>query len=435
MRACSINNELVRMISPETDPKFSKAFDCIALEMAIGVAETLCQTAKWNADGTLCHWQGSTVLDPDSEFPRSVTRDLEGDLYNGTAGIALFLSDLSRLHKDTRLMQTARGAIRFAFRWAGADAFPLGVYAGRPGLLYLAQHMDDAFKSLVPASFEDEIFVRIEAMLSNRKPMLLDLFNGAAGAVLVLLRAGSRGVDLAARLGEEICARADWRDDHCSWDSKEACGLQAEPLSGLSHGASGIALALLRLFAATGDEEFLVTARGAYAYEDTLFEPVLNNWLDVRFVETVEDARRMQRAAPAWCHGAPGIALSRMEACLLDGECAGQYAPMLDNAIVSTQRMLQTALEDDGYDASLCHGVAGLCGILDLLGRGLGQVELREVARASMTRLIQQHMNLVFPSGIFDRSPSPSLMLGTAGIGYGLLRLRENGERDSLLLP
>jgi len=429
-----MDNELVRMISPETEPKPSMAFDNTALETAMRLAETLCRTAKWNADETLCHWQGSTVLDADSEFPRSVTRDLDGDLYNGTAGIALFLSDVARHHPDARLMQTTRGAIRFSFRWASPDAFPLGVYAGRPGLLYLAQHLDDAFKTLVPDGFEDELFARIEAVLSNRKPILLDLFNGAAGAVLVLLRAGARGLELATRLGEEICARADWSDDHCSWDSQEACGLQAEPLSGLSHGASGIALALLRLFAATGEQDFLVTARGAYAYEDTLFEPALDNWLDVRFVETVEEARRKQRAAPAWCHGAPGIALSRMEACRLDGECAGQYAPMLDSAIVSTQRMLQTALDDDGYDASLCHGVAGLCGILDLLGRGLERLELREVARASMTRLIGQHADLVFPSGIFDRSPSPSLMLGTAGIGYGLLRLRENGERDSLLL-
>jgi lantibiotic modifying enzyme len=77
------------------------------------------------------------------------------------------------------------------------------------------------------------------------------------------------------------------------------------PLAGLSHGAAGIAWALLALFARTGEERFRTAARGGIAFERSVFSTEAGNWRDLRDPEHA-------RFPTAWCHGAPGIGLARL---------------------------------------------------------------------------------------------------------------------------
>ena len=58
------------------------------------------------------------------------------------------------------------------------------------------------------------------------------------------------------------------------------------PLTGYSHGAAGIALALLELAARTGAEGFRSAARGAIDYERSLFSSEAGNWPDLRVFDT-----------------------------------------------------------------------------------------------------------------------------------------------------
>ena len=90
-------------------------------------------------------------------------------------------------------------------------------------------------------------------------PHPLDLMSGNAGAIPVLLElardsglAGYR--DLATRLGQEIVGAAVRDELTCRWDPDLASGprVSVAPLTGLSHGAAGIGLALYELYAATG---------------------------------------------------------------------------------------------------------------------------------------------------------------------------------------
>ncbi len=70
------------------------------------------------------------------------------------------------------------------------------------------------------------------------------------------------------------------------------------------HGAAGLGLALLELYAAIGRPDFLDAARRAFEYEDSLFDPDPGNW------------RVLRPDVPppgftcTWCYGAAGIALS-----------------------------------------------------------------------------------------------------------------------------
>src|SRR5262249_61774792 len=75
-------------------------------------------------------------------------------------------------------------------------------------------------------------------------------------------------------------------------------------LTGFSHGAAGMAWALLELASVAGEERFTKSALELIAWERSLFNAEKQNWPDLR------NHRRGFRFA--WCHGAPGIGLARL---------------------------------------------------------------------------------------------------------------------------
>ncbi len=79
------------------------------------------------------------------------------------------------------------------------------------------------------------------------------------------------------------------------------------PLTGFSHGAAGIAYALLRLYHTTQDENYLEAALEGIEYERSVFSEKHGNWPDFRSLEG-----RNSGFAVQWCHGAAGIALGRL---------------------------------------------------------------------------------------------------------------------------
>jgi lantibiotic biosynthesis protein len=98
------------------------------------------------------------------------------------------------------------------------------------------------------------------------------------------------------------------------------------PLTGLAHGGSGYAFALLELYSVAQDPVFLKTGRGAFGYEDELFDSVSGNWPDLRPFNSGNEASRF---VTAWCHGAAGIGLARLRAMVTDpahGEAHEKYA-------------------------------------------------------------------------------------------------------------
>src|SRR5258708_33077874 len=81
-------------------------------------------------------------------------------------------------------------------------------------------------------------------------------------------------------------------------------------MTGFSHGAAGIAYALLRLYAASGEVRFHEAAEEAINYEQRLFMPNANNWPDLR--PRANDDSGGPAFGVSWCHGAPGIGLARL---------------------------------------------------------------------------------------------------------------------------
>ena len=435
--------------SDEREPAASSSplpFADWTLETSALLGRSLCRTAFWDEQGRLCNWIGRSSSER-SEYGGSITPTaaaLGPDFYGGCAGIALFLAQLFSLTGDEDVRNTATGAIRCSIRQLDRMTMtgrtsPLSFYLGQLGVVVAALRLRTLNGHPEFDSMAESIPDRVLEAADATHP--LDVIEGSAGAIPALLGLGrERGLErcraLAITLGEELCRCAIRRNGTCAWtpDAASGPGTAAPPLTGLSHGAAGIGLALLELSAETGQLEFLETARGAFAYEDSLFDQERGNWPDLRKNSPRDDPSASSQFALAWCHGAPGIALSRLRAAELDPARKDDYLRSARVALATTLNAIDEQIENPRADATLCHGLTGLIDILCIASRILDDASYRNRAVEAAHTLIARHGEAGdWPSGAPSGGPNPSLMIGTAGIGYTLLRLHDPERVPSVL--
>ena len=206
-------------------------------------------------------------------------------------------------------------------------------------------------------------------------------------------------------------------------------------LNGYSHGAAGIGWALLELYGATREPRFREAAESAFQYERSWFDPVAANWPDLRDPELAGAPRTDQPSfMHAWCHGAPGIALSRLRAYqMLNSQT---YREEAETAIDTTLKNLYGNTEMSQTNYSLCHGLGGNCEALIYGAQLLRRPDWFARAEEAGVRGIDAHQAQLLPwsCGGPGALESPSLMLGLAGIAYFYLRLSNPERFPSLLI-
>ena len=402
-----------------------------ALLVAARIAEHLCDTAF--RDGDRCTWMGMTQdADDDSDQVDFAYETIGPDLYGGAAGVALFLAEAGRRSGNRRWRDTALAGIEHALD--RLDTIPpaarAGFYTGQVGIAYAAATIG---RALERADLESRAIAVVNRLVGEADDgVVVDLLSGGTGAIAPLLALAARldrpaWRDFAIRLGRRTVAAATRSDDGWSWPVSSGAIDAARPLTGLAHGAAGIGWSLLELGVATGAGEMIAAAHQAFAYEDRWFRAAADNWPDFR-----DDDGDDAPVCEAWCHGAPGIGLTRVRAVELgfDAYRADAEAAM---------RTTRAALADrDGWidgDFSLCHGRAGLGVILRDAARvlgGLGDGELVvEAAAAAAARFGEAPES--WPCGV-RRGSNPSLMIGLAGIGYFYLGLADPGLESVVLV-
>jgi lantibiotic modifying enzyme len=402
------------------------------LDVAWSIGARLCRDAIW--DGDRCNWLGDSMEAHAGEW-KVAHKSFGPDLYSGTSGIALFLAQLHRFRRDAVIAQTARGALRQAL--SRADEIPEAqrhaLYGGWVGI---ALALLDAAHLLDDPALRREALQLVDAQRGHDlDPMSLDVIGGAAGAILGLsaidARLGSdRHLDEARRFGDHLLAHAHRGEEGWSWTTMPPLAQEHKDLTGFSHGAAGIALALLELFGRTQDARFMEGALGGFAYERRHFSAEHQNWPDFRSFASPNP--QQLGYSLAWCHGAPGIGLSRVRAFALTEDEI--YRREAESALGGTYRPLTVPSAADGY--SLCHGLGGNAELFIVAADTFGDERLRAVADAIGDRGIQSvHLNRnPWPCGVVSGGETPNLMLGTAGIGYFYLRLYDSSAVPSVLL-
>lgn len=391
---------------------------------AVGVAGHIERHAIRARDG------GATWIAPQllPQSNRRVLRPLRADLYGGLAGVALFFAALERVAGTGRdVASAALSPLRNFVRTADArrlarEGYTLGAATGVGSLIYALSRCAALLQEprlLADASAACEA-ITPEWIASDET---FDLTGGAAGAILGLLALHGEGgaaapLEKALLCGEHLLGRREAAGRGAAWRTG-----RGKLMTGFSHGAAGIALALLRLSAAAGDARFKEAAREAIAFEDSAFDEAEGNW---------PDSRRASGDPPTfmntWCHGAAGIGLARMSG-----------LAVLDSPVI--RRDIEAALRavvrspPAGRDG-LCCGDLGRAETLLAASASGGESE----AGASAARLASLVVRRARQSGGYSLSGlpgrdffDPSLFQGLSGIGYQLLRIARPQALPSVL--
>ncbi len=403
------------------------------LATADRIGARICRDAIWA--GQACNWVGWAQGVVDGRIS-PLYRAIGFDLYGGTAGIALFLARLYHFTGDSIQKATWKGALNQALGQLETlpDKTRLGFYTGATGVAYVLIEigcmLDDG--GLIDCGLREMTRLREIEPSSDAVAVM----EGSAGAIPALLDAATRfGRDdlagTAIRHGELLLDCATKTDEGWSWKTSQRP--LSKNLTGFSHGVAGIASALMELHAATGDKRFRDGAIAGLDYERTHFCRKQGNWPDFQQVDNFP-APDKPICLTAWCHGAPGIGLSRLRVWELlkrDEEVRVEF----EIAAGTTRRWFEDAACPDG-DFSLCHGASGNAELFIMDAELFERSDLWTIAESVGRRGAQrfEQNNLPWPCGVAEAGETPNLMLGLAGIGHFYLRLYAPNEVPSILL-
>ena len=409
------------------------------LGVAHAIGGRLCRDAYLGPEG--CVWL-DTAPEMRGAHWRAVSRSCGPDLYGGTAGIGLFLAHLFDATGDSVIRHHAEAAARYALSHASTLPPPRqrGFYTGLLGIAFAVSEIGRLSGSETLCFGADAVLQKV--LDAPAEGSLVDVLAGDSGSIPILLGMASRSprstelIDCARGFGRRLLTLADRSEAGWSWDTTPASEPRPKAnLTGFSHGAGGIGWSLLELFAVTGEDCFREAATEAFAYERHLFSKQHGNWPDLRDMSVlgVKDSPDPSFMA-AWCHGAPGIGLSRLRAAEILGD--DELRREAEVGLATTTAYFQNLDQQRATGFSLCHGDAGNADILLAASRMGGTPEMRETAervgRYGKARFHDTRRG--WPCGSRDGSESPGLLLGLAGIGFFFLRLRDPESVPSLML-
>lgn len=406
------------------------------IDTAYSIGKYLSREAIWHKDQ--CNWIGHEVCYVGGQFQNAV-KACGIELYGGVSGIALFLTELNNHVNDPIIERTLNGAIQTILRQldtAKLDNF--GYYSGKLGVAITLYKIglfrnNEALKEKalnVIDTFSDK-------ELNSHE---IDVIAGAAGAIPALLKLYTvtqdrKHLNLAIKCGDFLVNEAVREDDVWYWKTVDP----NYGLTGYSHGASGIAVALLELYVHTQNEQYWEGAMFGFQYEKKWFNPEVQNWPDLRQF----NGQGAPTYGTMWCHGAPGIALANLKAFQLT-----KHEYFLEEARIAlntTKNSVRKELQpNSGANYSLCHGLAGNTDVLLYANQILNTDEYLALAQEVGNYGINAYTNTrtIFPSGVNDPSgvtkgqqENHGLMLGLSGTGYFYLRLANTYQMGTALMP
>jgi class II lanthipeptide synthase len=426
----------------------SSAGDDNFLRTAAQIGKSLAEQAIWYQQ--YCNWLGPRLVAGEINEGRMANAygALGPDLYAGTSGVALFLGELYHCTGDRQIYRTALGAIQQALSQLGnvPPADRLGFHVGWMGIVLAAARLSDLLEQ--PGLAEKARRLLHDTSRASAELGGFDILAGRAGAIAVCLVLHDVWQDadpltFAIRLGDELIERAVPSVAGISW--KTPAVRHMHNLTGFSHGSAGAGYALFELFSITREERYREAALQAFDYERYWFDSRAANWPDFREPAlSVRSGKYAFSFANAWCHGAPGIALSRMRAYELSRDPLCREEAVI--ALQTTRAVLDAYQRTGVGNFSLCHGLAGNAEVL-LYGTQVLPADMDWSTAAYQAGIVGNQTYGMpgheWPCGS-PGGESPGLMIGLAGIGYFYLHLsgvrvpsvlmlrREEYERNSI---
>lgn len=398
-----------------------------ALDAAVSIGDDLVERAI-RSEGRST-WLGDEQRLLNGEW-QVVHTAVGGDLYGGTAGIALFLGHLWQATQQDRFAEAASEALDHALRWVGNARPPPTLYEGSLGVACVAAEFGEALGSAADVETARRITDRV--VFEAQWPQLPDLVGGRSGTIVALVSLARALADpsylqTASDLGDSLAKDAEPHGyGSLAWRSlpDDPGAPLSSPLCGMAHGASGVALALTELDIANSPAAYQGTIEGAVMYERSWYDRAELNWPDLREFTRARLRADVRPQFPVfWCHGALGIGLMRLR--LYEMSRRHEHAAEAEASLVNALKLASEMDTTGGSgDLSICHGLAGAVELLMEGARVFEQEQLRSDAFdiLDLSVELRRRNSGFWPCGVTDGGENPSLMIGMAGIGHMFLR-------------
>lgn len=368
------------------------------------IADEICNNALWYENQ--CNWVG-TFHNTQIANAKIVVRALPSNFYNGSAGVAYFLSAAYHQFNKPIYKKTALGAFEKTFgQVSKIKAERIGFYEGLSGIAYAL------FQSSQWLA-EPHLRQNAKAIINNitkktKTEWSLEAQDGCPSAIPTLMVLNQYFKDpiiddFIEQMGHFILEKATKTPDSWFWLADD----QTVKV-GYAHGLAGIAHALAELYAHTQQPKYLEALQQAIRFENVDYKPIKNH--------------------SEWCVGSVGVGFSRWVSYQATGN---------KNYLKEMKASLKNSLSVSVIKApnfSLCHGFFGDMALLHL-GSQKGFVE--------QGRIIKKINDLLNRSQDFEKPladgkefclDNPTFMLGWAGIAYFLLQLHRPADYPETLL-
>jgi type 2 lantibiotic biosynthesis protein LanM len=385
-----------------------RGYEASIVEAAFRVGDELCRMAIRGPSGVTWLWHHSY------EGGRARIGPVGVSLYDGLAGIALFLGSLARMSGDQAVGDVAYLAvqeIRSSVSHGDVGTGKVGAFTGAMGIAYAFCHLSEL---LGAADLNEDA----RAIVSRNLPSLMslpstdcDVVSGIAGALHVLVTMQS--IVPSDSLMSAAVACGDWlirsSNSDGGWRVWYGPAKGAPRVLGYGHGAAGMCSALYRLWGVCRRESFADAAREGLRY---LARQLRESSALPGGSGSVPFATGPRERG--WCNGLSGAALGMLQSLELVDDC--------DVAVVD-ETLRAVCTEVPGRQPSLCHGDLGALeslrssdSVLKTLKTDASRWAASTAGTIATGALHGGEGGLVWPRG------NPGLLDGIAGLGYGLLR-------------
>ncbi|WP_430390346.1 type 2 lanthipeptide synthetase LanM family protein [Dyella sp. 20L07] len=393
-------------------------------KLATDVVERLLRLSVQGNDGSV------TWITPETTNAGWLVQPLQSDVYFGLGGVLVALAgyqhevDCGYADEVPGVKDAIEGGLLVLQSLEANNAPPtFGGLSGHGARIWAWLTLHDL---LGRPEFLDRAIDAAEALDQQGfdDDRMLDFLDGTSGTIVPLCHLAEATGDmrwfaLAASAAAHLEHHAIIDEQGARWHTLAFL----EPIGGFAHGAIGISWALARLAlteagSAKDRARWKELAQGGFAFQDSLYDEELGNWLDARQLSRVKSFH-------TWCNGSVGVGLAAAD--LYERTADPYYLRTLRRAVAASR-------ERWGASHTLCHGDFSLWELFSRASTldpdGCPSDEADSISQ--VVSAIEEHGGVI--GGMTRAAFTPGLMTGLAGAVYSLSRMHPKSRLPSPLL-
>ncbi len=346
-----------------------------------------------------------------------------GNIYTGLSGIALFYNYLWIVTKKYKYKEVVKEIITSLLETIpreeslkNSEKLKTGAFNGLGGIAYTLYYIDESNETDL---YTNDILSVLDILECNVKNVgTQDIINNVGNLGIVISLYEKTKITSIKSKSLTICEKIYEKLDETKVriDHKPGITWSEKGYVGYAHGNAGIIAQLYRWYSIIRNESVLKLIDEALLYERSMYSEKEGNWYR---------AADEQHFTCGWCHGAPGILLSKVQLKKL-----GHNDDKINEEImIAINKILVDGLNND---ISLCHGDMGNMVILKEAALHLNDKKLYDQTVATIEEILGFILELI-KTEKFKGNEYNGFMIGLSGIAYEILRIGRENQIPNIL--